>query len=309
MEQHFRASGKLLLSGEYFVLDGALALAVPTQQGQKMIVREGKPGLLHWRSYSAEGRLWFEGYFDLERKPYFESTDEDTARRLMQLIRGVEQQRPGFWSSFFEQGLSISTYLEFPRAWGLGSSSTLISLLAQWSDTNPYALLDGSFGGSGYDLACATASGPLFYQKKEGLPHFVEVPFLPPFSEHICFVFLGKKQNSREGIARYREKVGAHDAGLNREISQITLQMAAARTLADWNASVEEHEALISKTLGLSKVKSLYFDDFPGAVKSLGAWGGDFVLATSELTFQETRQYFAGRGFETLLSCSKMLAC
>ena len=35
----YRANGKLLLTGEYLVLKGALALALPTKLGQTMTVR------------------------------------------------------------------------------------------------------------------------------------------------------------------------------------------------------------------------------------------------------------------------------
>ena len=47
--------------------------------------------------------------------------------------------------------------------WGLGSSSTLISLLSQWSGVAPEKLLSTSFGGSGYDVACATAKDAIIY--------------------------------------------------------------------------------------------------------------------------------------------------
>ncbi len=307
MEQHFHASGKLLLSGEYFVLDGALALAVPTSRGQKMIVGEGEPGFLHWMSYSEDGELWFEGHFDLDKIQCRSKTDEHTVNRLLQLIQGVQQQKPGFWSSFSEEGLLVSTHLEFPRRWGLGSSSTLISLLAQWSGVNPYTLLDGSFGGSGYDLACAGASGPIFYQKKDGRPHFVEAPFYPSFSENLYFVYLEKKQNSREGIARYREKVKAGTSGAIRKISHLTLQMAASSTLSDWDACVEEHEKMVSTLLNLPRAKELYFEDFPGTIKSLGAWGGDFVLASSEMDDHSTQLYFKKLGFSLVMKYENMV--
>lgn len=34
----FKSNGKLLLTGEYLVLDGAVALALPTKMGQIMTV-------------------------------------------------------------------------------------------------------------------------------------------------------------------------------------------------------------------------------------------------------------------------------
>ena len=59
---------------------------------------------------------------------------------------------------------NITTKLTFPRAWGLGTSSTLISLIAQWAKCDPFELLFEAFGGSGYDIACATANSPISYQ-------------------------------------------------------------------------------------------------------------------------------------------------
>jgi len=38
--QSFYGNGKLLLSAEYFVLDGAVALALPTKLGQSLHVQE-----------------------------------------------------------------------------------------------------------------------------------------------------------------------------------------------------------------------------------------------------------------------------
>lgn len=39
-EKLFYSNGKLLLSGEYAVLDGALSLAVPTKYGQLLSVKK-----------------------------------------------------------------------------------------------------------------------------------------------------------------------------------------------------------------------------------------------------------------------------
>ena len=55
---------------------------------------------------------------------------------------------------------------------------------------------------------------------------------------------------------------------------------------------------MIAKNLQLQRAKMLYFSDFWGEVKSLGAWGGDFVLVTSDRSLETTRAYFQERGFE-----------
>ena len=46
----FRSHGKLLLTGEYVVLDGALSLAIPTVFGQDLKVENNTFGELHWIS-------------------------------------------------------------------------------------------------------------------------------------------------------------------------------------------------------------------------------------------------------------------
>ena len=53
-DQYFYGHGKLLLTGEYFVLDGAMALALPTTVGQSMKVRyrHSYQPTLNWKSFS-----------------------------------------------------------------------------------------------------------------------------------------------------------------------------------------------------------------------------------------------------------------
>jgi len=51
-------------------------------------------------------------------------------------------------------------------------------------------------------------------------------------------------------------------------------------------------------------VKERLFPDYFGTLKSLGAWGGDFILATGT---KETPRYFKNKGFETILTYSEMI--
>ncbi len=51
MRQTFYSNGKLLLTGEYLVLDGAKALALPTKMGQNLqVVTHDKP-TISWKSF------------------------------------------------------------------------------------------------------------------------------------------------------------------------------------------------------------------------------------------------------------------
>jgi len=54
----------------------------------------------------------------------------------------------------------------------------------------------------------------------------------------------------------------------------------------------------------MQTVKEALFPDFKGVIKSLGAWGGDFVLAISR---ENPTGYFRERGYETVLPFSEMI--
>jgi mevalonate kinase len=302
---HTRAQGKLLLTGEYFVLDGARALAVPVRFGQSLWVTEGDSiGKLNWQSLNPDGSVWFEAEFAWPDFLPLGASDENTAQTLAGILRACRRQNPSFFIE--NQSFCITTQNDFPREWGLGTSSTLIAALAKWAELDPYQILFETLGGSGYDLACAYAEGPILYHLEGKTPRIEAVTFAPNFFEQLYFVFLGKKQNSREGIARYRERV-SQNPDILEQVSELTQQFLAAKTLTEFDAILLEHEQLIGQTIGLPRAKDLYFSDFWGEVKSLGAWGGDFVLVTSERPEVETRAYFRGKGLEVFLPWREMV--
>lgn len=305
MDTTLHAHGKLLLSGEYFVLDGALALAVPTRLGQSLSLERVSENALHWLSLDEKGNAWFEGFFELPALQYQQGNDDNTGRQLEEILRQAQAL-----NRFFPEasgGLRVTTRLEFPRDWGLGSSSTLISLIARWAGVDPYVLLFHTMGGSGYDIACATAGKPLLYQKGPAGPQSVSMDYRPAFIDKFYFVHLGRKQNSREGIARYRAVAGDHPEWVE-AISRLTRQICGAETLENLQAAVAEHELLISEALQLPRARDLYFPDFPGEIKSLGAWGGDFVWAISQLSRAETQLYFNKKGFSVVIPYDEMVA-
>ena len=51
----YHAHGKLLLTGEYLVLKGAMALAIPLNEGQTLSVETSTEGGLLWRAESPTG--------------------------------------------------------------------------------------------------------------------------------------------------------------------------------------------------------------------------------------------------------------
>ncbi len=306
MTDTFYAHGKLLLTGEYFVLDGALALALPCKLGQTMTIQsiETRDPILKWKSLDHEGKTWFEATFDLYAFRLKNYTDKQTAITLQGILEITNSLNPFFFNP--EKSYQVETKLEFPRLWGLGTSSTLIYNIAQWGKANPYEILEATFGGSGYDLACAGADGPILYQKTNSKIHFERCDFSPSFKENLYFIFLGKKQNSRDGIEHYKQKV-KNQPTLIDQVTKLTKSILESKSLANFEYLVEKHEDFVSKTLTLPKVKDQYFKNFPGVVKSLGAWGGDFVLATSDWGDTKTKEYFNEKGFEVFLKYNDLI--
>lgn len=302
-----RAHGKLLLTAEYFVLDGVAALAVPTRLGQSMRVTPADDRAehdLYWRAYDANGERWFSRAFDREEWARPQVQTEDAAARICQLLGAAEQLRPGCTARI--RGLTVTTRLEFDRKWGLGSSSTLVAALARWLNVNPYALLEKTFSGSGYDLACAVANGPILYERNGTNPKVTPLDWRPDWLQQTWFVYRNQKQNSRDGIRAYRAQTVSEGskqdiAGISTALLSPTLHLRAAAQL------LREHEAIVSRTLGLSTVQDELFADFPGQLKSLGAWGGDFIWALSEESPEKVRTFFNERGYETVMPYDQMV--
>lgn len=302
-----RAQGKLLFTGEYFVLDGAKALAVPVRFGQKLWVETGTSiGKLSWQSQNPDGSVWFEAEFMAPDFQILSTSDENTAQTLAGILRACQRQNHSFFVE--NQSFRLFTQNDFPREWGLGTSSTLIAALARWAGVDPYKVLFETLGGSGYDIACAYSEGPILYRLDGQTPRIIvaHLQGVPQLTNQLYFVFLGKKQNSREGIARYRER-GNKNPAIIEQVTRLTQQFLEAKTLAELDSILLEHEVLVSETLGLPRAKDLYFSDFWGEIKSLGAWGGDFVLVTSERSEAETRAYFLGKGLEVFMRWGEMV--
>jgi mevalonate kinase len=179
-------------------------------------------------------------------------------------------------------------------------------MLAQWTGINPYFLLEKTMGGSGYDLACAGIDSAIIYERNGVNPTIQIVDFQPIFAENLYFIHLGKKQNSREGITRYRAKKTENQSILN-EITRLSKAMLDCKTLAEMEQVIANHEKIVADYLDLPMVQSLHFADYWGKTKSLGAWGGDFILATSERSEPETLQYFQQKGYQTIIPYHKMI--
>ena len=283
--------GKLLITSEYFVLDGSSALAVPTILGQKMTVSEisNDENLIIWEALH-ESQEWFNVKIDYKNWQILESNVPASAEFILNIFKEINILSNEKFSK--NTSYHFKTNLEFPSNFGLGSSSTLMNNLAQWSNVNPFLLNEKSLGGSGYDVAVAVENSSILFQKKTDENLVQKVDFNPPFLDQLILIHLNQKQDSREGIEFYRSKTKS--SKLIHEFSALTLKILECKEIEDFSILMELHEAKLSNFLGLESVKSKLFTDCPVFVKSLGAWGGDFVLSRK---FPGYKNYFSIKNF------------
>ena len=80
--------------------------------------------------------------------------------------------------------------------------------------------------------------------------------------------------------------------------------MITCESLSAFQKLIDEHEQLISEIVKETPIKRRLFNDFTGSIKSLGAWGGDFVMVATE---ERPALYFESKGYKTILSYTEMV--
>ena len=300
MDRHF-SNGKLLLTSEYFVLDGALALTIPTRMGQEFLAEEidDNKGTIYWTALH-QGEFWLEIEIDYLKWKVNKTNLPESADFVMKTLMNVQKLSSKHLQN--KKSYRIKTNLEFPLHYGWGSSSTLMANLAKWAEIDAFELNEKSLGGSGYDVALAMKGTSILYQLKGREREVREICFSPEFREELLFVHLNQKQDSREGIKLYKSIPKSQE--LIEYFSDLTEKVLLCQDLEGFSGLMEMHEDKVSSFLGLSKVKQECFPDCPVFVKSLGAWGGDFVMTRKFIDYQG---YFQGRGFHSFFDWEEII--
>lgn len=303
LNKDFYSHGKLLITGEYLVLDQAKALALPTKFGQHLSVKQTESQFSTWESYLSNGDLWYKFNFKIDEicsSAY--QPRNDFEKKLKQIFNFIKSEN----SKIIQSEYHFKTQLEFPQNWGLGSSSTLINNIAKWAQINPYKLLENTFGGSGYDIAAAQSKTGLFYSRKEHQPIIEQIEFPESLKNYIYFVYLNQKQNSREAIQHYKSLDQYEKEKSTAEISHISSKIIETDKLQDFENLLLKHEQVVAKLIGQERVQNQLFPDYKhGIIKSLGAWGGDFALVTAQEASQ--LEYFKSKNYETILSYREII--
>lgn len=300
----FFAHGKLLLTGEYLVMVGAKALALPLRFGQTLTVyKTASKGILMWNALQYN-KVWFSCTFQLSDLSVLETTDIHVSNRLQTILIAAKKLNASFLNT--SQGYKITTNLNFNREWGMGTSSTLLANIAQWAEVNVYTLHWSVSDGSAYDIACSRETSPLIYTVEDKKPFVKTLSFNPPFKDNIYFVYLGRKQDTANSIRQFDCDKEKFVKEISR-ISDITELFVNANSIQQAELLIEEHEKILSCILCDPPVKETLFSDFPGAIKSLGAWGGDFVMALSRIPKPQVYSYFRKKGMVTVFTYAEML--
>ena len=292
----FKSNGKLLLTGEYLILDGALSIALPCNYGQSLVFIKNNDKIINWKSFGSNNNLWFSALIESENLKLIETNDQSKAEWLIEILQKAKElsiDHPTLSGEF-------TSYLKFPNNWGLGSSSTLINNIAQFFNVDPFELHFKCSNGSGYDIACASIQQPITYRLANNHPEVKKIDWKPIFHKEIFFIHLNKKQNSKKEVIRY-ENLKINPSHI-KEISDLSVEIIKCKSLNDFEKIIEQHENLISYCIKQDTVKEKYFSNYQGAIKSLGAWGGDFILAT-----RKQLKYFEERGFKTILPFEKII--
>jgi mevalonate kinase len=296
----YYANGKLLLSGEYLVLQGAKALALPLNKGQQLTVQEGlHSAYLHWKALYNE-KVWFECVLDPLGFKVISATDQDKATTLSRVFNTIKQLSPSFQPMSDTQFI---TRLDADPQWGFGSSSTLISVLSQWAGVNALQLNELIFNGSGFDIACAQAQGPILYQKDQPIQP-VRLDY--PFTDKLYLVYSGAKKSTLPEVRSFLENNKVSN-NLIEQMSALSEGFAQCQDQLTFHQLIRQHEAVVGKLIRQKPIKESLFNDFQGEVKSLGAWGGDYYLFSSLSSHTNTKKYFENKGLNIIFRWSELI--
>ena len=299
-----KANAKLLLSGEYLVLNGAKALAIPLKVGQQMTVNSIEEEILIWES-SVNGEIWFSAEFSLAVLKLIKTSDAEIANELLKILKSASELNPDFFINY-KTGLKVIIEADYPLNWGLGSSSSLIYLIADWMKINEFELHKKLSNGSGYDVACAAADSPVFFQIIDNKPQITKTKIGVAIRNHAVFAWLGNKQNSRQEVENYL-KTNKPTQEQIEQISAFSEIMSKVHHAGELIYIIELHEKIISEILNNQYMVKNRFPEFNGAIKSLGAWGGDFAMFVSEKPYVELKEDLKTMGLEVMFGFDEII--
>ncbi len=298
--RNYFSHAKLILLGEYAVLQGIDAICLPLSTGQNLIVNDVDSYEIQW-VWTYKDHIIADIVFEPKTLKTLSGNPENAiwCRGLLELIR---LYNPGF---LLDKGCRLSFVNHFPEAWGLGSSSATISSLCRMAGVNPYLVNKRLMGGSGADIACTTRNNWFLYRMKLPEPEIWNIPVDYRFIKNSYFIYSGSKQATAEHLRTIASQNEAREVQWS-VINSLVYRFLAATKLKDACDTLDEHEAFISNAIKRKTIGD-EFSDFPGKIKSLGAWGGDFFMALTTEKPEFVKKYFGIKGFDTVFSWHELV--
>ena len=271
-----------MLAGEYLALYGLETFAFPVKFGQKLTVwqSESDGNELKWSSINYLRETWFTTEIDTDSVLEKTTDNATVSGRICELIQAAKDLNPNF---MLKGRYRVEMELEFDQAFGLGSSSTLVSLVAQWAKVDALVLQEKVFGGSGYDAAVSSVQKPLIYWRNDkNKPNWALWQMDLEVSQNWFLCFPGVKVNSRRSLKEVKERLEliSTDSFMMAQLDNILQQIKSADTADAMELSLEIWQAFIAQSLGLKTAyQDLKIEQMKGGLcKYLGAWGGDVFL-------------------------------
>lgn len=285
-----------MLCGEYAVIIGVEALALPVSLGQWMYVWEfDSPGggdRLIWEAKEKDGSTWLNESFALPLETMEAETEKSSERdRSREVLHSMlSMVAEGFWKT--GKSYRIETQLEFDRSSGLGSSSTMVANFARFAGLDAQKVQQKVLCGSGYDVAVAELGKGLAFWKNAEVANWDAWKLSADLTSKWKIVFLGKKQNSRNALADVKGKLMEieKDDFLMHQLQQVCAAVKMANQVPMLEAGLEMWQAILAMSLGLeTPYQHFKFQPTKGGLcKWLGAWGGDMLLIND--VFEESER-------------------
>jgi hypothetical protein len=171
---------------------------------------------------------------------------------------------------------------------------------------NPYIVNKELTGGSGADIACTIAQDWFLYRNILPRPGIWELPVDYLFPDHTYFIYSGKKQATRDHLEKVGQNQPRHYVSWM-EANKYVYRFVACNTLPEMMKIIHDHELLIQDAIGMTAIGT-QFPDFPGKVKSLGAWGGDFFMAITQQSKDFVKDYFSRKGYQQIYPWDQFIA-
>jgi len=89
-------------------------------------------------------------------------------------------------------------------------------------------------------------------------------------------------------------------------VSDISRAVPKCESLDEFGLLMQCHERIIARCIDQEPIQKR-FPDFEGVLKSLGAWGGDFILAATEWPENQVKEYFKWKGLEVVFKYNNLV--